>query len=135
MTVTGASGAFTVGETITGNSSGAPTAVVGTWTDNGGGAATFALTSVSDDFTNSTEVITGGQSGKTATVNVFTPSGDAVETGAISDAFPDVTPTYTTDQRKIKVYHTNHAMHDIANNVTLTGLISEISDTYLTAAI
>tara|TARA_R100000008_G_scaffold86394_1_gene79305 strand:+ start:563 stop:7789 length:7227 start_codon:yes stop_codon:yes gene_type:complete len=135
MTVTGASGAFTVGETITGNSSGAPTAVVGTWTDNGGGAATFALTSVSDDFTNSTEVITGGTSGKTATVNVFTPSGDAVETGAISDAFPDVTPTYTTDQRKIKVYHTNHAMHDISNNVTLTGLISEISDTYLTAAI
>lgn len=33
------------------------------------------------------------------------------------------------------MYHTNHAMHDVANNVTLSGLISEISDTYLTAAI
>ena len=135
MTVTGASGAFTVGETITGNTSGAPTAVVGTWTDNGGGAATFALTSVSDDFTNSSEVITGGTSGKTATVNVFTPAGDAVESAAISDSYPNVTPTYTSDQRIIKVYHTNHAMHDVANNVTLSGLISEVSDTYLTAAI
>ena len=48
MVVTGASGDFTVGETITGNSSTAPTAEVVTWTT---GTNTLTLNYVSSAFT------------------------------------------------------------------------------------
>ncbi len=132
MVVTGASGDFTVGETITGNSSTTPTAEVVTWN---AGTNTLTLKYVSTDFTATTETITGGGSSVTATVNSVTYSGDVVEGGAVSDAFVGTAPTYTTSQRKIRVYHSNHGMHDLDNNVTLEGVISEISDNYLTSAI
>ena len=59
MVVTSASGDFTVGETITGNSSGAPTAEVVTWN---AGTNTLTLKFVSDDFTTTSEGITGADS-------------------------------------------------------------------------
>ena len=133
MNVTSASGDFTVGETITGNSSGAPTAEVVTWN---AGTNTLTLKFVSDDFATTSEQITGGDSGTTATVgSTFTPTGDAVETGAISNAFVSTTPTYTTSQRKIRVSHSNHGMHDTDNNVTISNVKSEIAPTTLTASI
>ena len=137
MTVTSASGDFTVGETITGNTAAAPTAEVITWTAGGGGAGTLTLKYVSTNFTASSETITGGTSAKTATVNVITYSGDATSggTATVQPAFPNTTPTYTTSQRKIKIYHSNHCMHSTSNNVTIEGAISEVSDSYLTAAI
>ena len=132
MVVSGASGDFTVGETITGNSSSAPTAEVVTWTS---GTNTLTLRYVSTDFTASTETITGGGSTTTATVSSITYAGDAVEGGAVSDAFVNTTPTYTTSQRKVRVIHPNHGMHDTDNNVVITGIVSEVSDTYLTSSI
>ena len=132
MTVTGASGDFTVGETITGNSSTTPTAEVVTWN---AGTNQLTLKYVSTDFTASTETITGGTSSVTATVNTVSYSGDVIEGGAVSDAYPNTSPTYTSAQRKIKVFHSNHGMHDSDNNVTLTGITSEVSDTYLTSSI
>ncbi len=132
MTVTGASGDFTVGETITGNSATTPTAEVVTWTP---GSNTLTLKYVSTDYTASTETITGGTSSVTATVNAITYSGDVIETGAVSDAYPSTSPTYTSSQRRIKVFHSNHGMHDNDNNVTLTGITSEVSTTYLTSSI
>ena len=132
MTVTGASGDFSVGETITGNSATSPTAEVVTWTP---GTNTLTLKYVSTDFTASTETITGGESSVTATVNVITYSGDVIEGGAVSDAFPSTSPTYTSAQRKVKVFHSNHGMHDNDNNVTLADIASEVSTTYLTSSI
>lgn len=137
MTVTGitaGTGAFTVGETITGNSASAPTATVVSWTP---GTSTLTLESVSTNFTVSTETITGGTSQTSATVNTVTYSGDAVETGSISSAFPatGITPSYNSDQRKITIYHSNHGMHDLNNNVTISGITSEISPTFLTSAL
>ena len=87
MVVSGASGDFTVGETITGNSSTAPTAEVVTWTS---GTNTLTLKFVSTDFTPSTETITGGGSTTTATVSSVTYSGDAIESSAVSDAYPSI---------------------------------------------
>ena len=134
MVVTGASGDFEVGETITGNSATAPTAEVVTWDS---GTNTLTLRYVSSVFTVSTETITGGNSSVTATVSTITYSGDAT-TGsplAVADAFVSTTPTYTTGQRKIRVRHKNHGMHDVDNNVEITGIESEIGSTYLTSAI
>ena len=133
MVVSGASGDFTVGETITGNSAGAPTAEVVTWT---AGSNTLTLSFVSTDFiTSPAETITGGSSSVTATVSSVSYSGDAIEASAVSDGYPTATPTYSTSQRKVRVAHSNHCMHSSANNVVISGIKSEISPTYLTAAI
>ena len=133
LVVTGASGDFTVGETITGNSAGAPTAEVVTWT---AGTNTLELKFVSTDFiTSPAETVTGGSSTVTATVSSITYSGDAIEASAVSDGYPTATPTYSTSQRKIRLAHSNHCMHSSQNNVVITGIESEVSPTYLTAAI
>ena len=132
MVVTSASADFTVGETITGNSSTAPTAEVVSWT---AGTNTLTLKYVSSAFTASTETITGGTSSTTATVSSISYAGDAVESTAIQPSFPTGTPTYATTQRKIRVYHSNHCMHSASNNVIVEGVVSEVSDTALTASI
>ena len=133
LIVTGASGDFTVGETITGNSATAPTAEVVTWTAN---TNTLELKFISTDFiTSPAETITGGTSTVTATVSSVTYSGDSVEASAISDAYPTATPTYSTSQRKVRIAHSNHCMYSASNNVIITDVKSEVSPTYLTAAI
>jgi hypothetical protein len=134
MVVTGASGDFTVGETITGNSANAPTAEVVSWTS---GTNTLTLRYVSNNFTVSTETVTGSSTSVTATVSTITYSGDVTEGGTpdISDAYVATSPTYTSGQRTIRVNHSNHGMHDVDNNVQITGVESEVSDTYITSAI
>ena len=133
LIVTGASGDFTVGETITGNSATAPTAEVVTWTT---GTNTLELKFISTDFiTSPAETITGGTSTVTATVSSVTYSGDSVEASAISDAYPTATPTYSTSQRKVRIAHSNHSMYSASNNVIISDVKSEVSPTYLTAAI
>ena len=132
MTVTGASGDFQVGETITGNTSSAPTAEVVTWDS---GTSTLTLRYVSTNFTASTETITASISTTTATVNTVTYAGDAVEASVISDSYPVTAPAPTSDQQRVKVYHSQHGMHDVDNNVEITGVESEVSPTYLTASI
>ena len=115
LIVTGASGDFTVGETITGNSATAPTAEVVTWTAN---TNALELKFISTDFiTSPAETITGGTSTVTATVSSVTYSGDSVEASAISDAYPTATPTYSTSQRKVRIAHSNHSMYSASNNV------------------
>ena len=134
MVVTGASGDFTVGETITGNSANAPTAEVVSWTS---GTNTLTLRYVSTNFTLSTETVTGGSSSVTATVSSITYSGDITEGSPldISDAYVATSPTYTSGQRTIRVNHSNHGMHDVDNNVQITGVESEVGETYITSAI
>jgi len=134
MIVTGASGDFEVGETITGNSATAPTAEVISWDS---GTNTLTLKYVSTVFTVSTETISGGNTNVTATVDSITYSGDAT-TGsplAVNDAFVSTSPTYTTGQRKVRIRHRNHGMHDVDNNVEIINVESEVSETYLTSSI
>ena len=133
MVVTAPTGDFTVGETITGNSADAPTAEVVTWDS---GTNTLTLRYVSTDFDAvGPETVSGGESGVSASVSSVTYSGDSIEAGAVSDSYPTATPTYSGAQRKIKVLHSNHCMHSTSNNLTIEGVISEVSDTYLTASI
>ena len=133
ITVTGATGDFIVGETVTGNSADAPTAEVVTWVS---GTNTLTLKYVSTDFDTTTpETITGSQSNVSASLATASYAGDAVESSAISDAFVASTPTYTTSQRKVRVQHSNHGMNDLDNNVEISGVVSEVSPTYLTSAI
>ena len=132
LVVSGASGAFTVGETITGNSATSPTAEVVTWVS---GTNTLTLRYVSTEFTPSSETVTGGTSNTTATVSSITYAGDAVEGGAISDIVSTTQPTFQPTEKKIRVAHSNHCMHSASNNVVITGVESEVSPTYLTAAI
>ena len=82
--------------------------------------------------------ITGGTSGTSGTLassTSFVPAGDRVESSAIQAAAVSVTPTIAASQKRIRVYHSNHCMHDVDNNVVIDGVISEVSNTYLTASI
>ncbi len=134
LVVTGTSGDFTVGETITGNSSTAPTAEIVTWTS---GTNTLTLKYVSTEFTPSTETITGGTSGATATVNTIAYSGDTTtgSPASITDSYATTTPTYATSEKLVRILHSNHGMHDLDNNVTIEGITSEINPTFLTSSI
>ena len=129
------SGDFTVGDTITGGSSSA-TAVITNWNSS---TNTLTVNYVSDDFTTGSpgETITSSGTGTvvTGTVSTFTPSGDAVVSNAVSQPFVQSAPTFTSSEKKIKVRHSNHCMHDLSNNVTISNITSEIPDTSLTAAI
>ena len=129
--VSSASGTFTVGETVTGGTSGSTAEVVEVVS-----ATSVKFKYVSNDFTN-TETITGGQSGVTATyaTSGSTYTGDAVESSVVSNSYVTVTPTFASGQKKIRVYHDNHGMHDSDNNVTISGAISEVSSTTLTSSI
>ena len=92
--ITGASGAFTVGETITGGTSGATAVYV---SDDG---TTMNLTSVSEIF-QSGETITGGTSGETATT-----TGADVSVGAGASAeIVEVATTYSVTD----IFEINHA--------------------------
>ena len=59
----------------------------------------------------------------------------ATESAAIAASYPTGTPTYSTAQRKVRIYHSNHCMHSASNNVIIEGAKSEVSDTALTASI
>jgi len=92
--ITGASGAFTVGETITGGTSGATAVYV---SDDG---TTMNLTSVSEIF-QSGETITGGTSGETATT---TGADVSVGVGASAEIVEVATTYSVTD-----IFEINHA--------------------------
>ena len=122
---------YSVGDTVTGATSGATAEVV---SDDGGDTGTIVFRYVSKAFTAGETLEGDGTAGNVA-FSAVTYSGDAVESSTISNAFPDATPTYSTSQRKVKVLHSNHCMHSTANNVKITGAISEVADTSLTASI
>ena len=133
MTVTAPSADFAVGETISGNSASAPSAEVITWDAN---TNTLTLRYISTEFNPGTETITGGDSNTTATVATITYSGDTTpSSSAVDDAYVSTTPTYTASNRKVRIFHYNHAMNDTDNNVVIEGVESEVSPTFLTSSI
>ena len=97
-------------------------------------AGTLVLKYVSQNF-NTATTLTGQSSNTTATFTGVSYSGDNVTGTTVSDVFLQGTVAYGSSERKIKVLHSNHCMHSTANNVIIEGAISEITDTYLTAAI
>ncbi len=71
--------------------------------------------------------------GTTATIQssgvTYTAGGDSVE------GYPTATPTYDSSDKEVLVYHKNHGMHERSNNVSVEGIISEISPTFLTSSL
>jgi len=127
-----AAGTWTVGHTITGSS----TSATATITEiSGSGPYTLTVNFVSDDFTTSDQISDAAGTPVAHQVTSFSVAGDAVVGNSVASPFLSATPTFTTAQRKIKVSHSNHCMHDLSNNVTISGIASEISPTALTAAI
>ena len=113
-------GTFSAGDVITGSSSGA-TAVV---TDYNAGTTTITANYVDSQFDVSNDTLSepGGVSG---TMSSASYSGDSYT------AYPALTPTARAVDKKIHVFHPNHGMHNRSNNVTITGVRSEIPSTVL----
>lgn len=143
MVVSGAAADFIAGETITGNTSGA-TAEVVTWTS---GTNTLTLRYVAPGLQQSfitggsAETITASSSNapggadNTATIVSVAYVGDAVNSGALQVAKVTSNPVYSSEQKYVTISHSNHGMHDLSNNVLISGVKSEISDTTLVSAI
>ena len=113
-------GTFSAGDVITGSSSGA-TAVV---TDYNAGTTTITANYVDSQFDVSNDTLSepGGVSG---TMSSASYSGDSYT------AYPALTPTARAVDKKLHVFHPNHGMHNRSNNVTITGVRSEIPSTVL----
>ena len=133
LTSAGVSGTVVAGDTVTGDTSG-ETAVVITY-NSSASPPTIEVETVSGDFTAQESLtLTNG----TATLNATTDptySGDSVSGGSVQSTYPNAVPTYASSNRRITVLHSNHGMHDASNNVTITGVRSEVTPTTLTASI
>jgi hypothetical protein len=117
-------GNFSVGKLITGQTSGA-TAYVTSWDVSTG---VLQVNYVSKQFTNGESISQSNPSVSTI-VNTSTYSGDSLQ------KFPSTTTTYPESSKKITIFHSNHGMHDPANNVIISGITSEIPPTVLRQAI
>ena len=117
-------GVFEAGDVITGSSSGA-TAVVTAY-DSGTSTITASYVDSQFDVANDTLSEPGGVSG---TITSATYSGDSFT------AYPAVSPSARTTDKKVVVIHPNHGMHNRSNNVKVSNVTSEIPDTELTATL
>ena len=119
-------GTFEVGDTITNGSGGE--AVVTSFTS---GTGVIEANYNKGTFTAADTITTAG--GVSATIAT-----NGVTYGANSDSrdgYPEGTIAYQDDDREVLVYHKNHGMHQRTNNVTVEGIISEISPTTLTSSL
>jgi len=117
-------GNFGVGKFITGQTSGA-TAYVVSWNSTSGA---LQVNYVSKAF-EAGETITQANPTVSSVMNTVAYIGDSI------GVFPNASAVYSDVNRKITVKHSNHGMHDLSNNVRITGVKSEISPTFLTAAL
>lgn len=117
-------GTFGAGDVITGSSSGA-TAVVTNY-DTVTQTITANYVDSQFDVANDTLSEPGGVS---ATLLSASYSGDSYS------AYPALTPTARTVDKKIVVFHPNHGMHNRSNNVEIKGVESEIPSTVLTSTL
>jgi hypothetical protein len=121
-------GNYTVGSTITGVNS-SVTAIITGWNLATG---QLILNYVSGTFT-AGEVLR--QSNPVVDSIILTSPSAPSYSGDTRGAYLISVPTYSSTERRITIKHPNHAMHDPANNVTITNAISEISPTTLRAAL
>ena len=121
ITVGSGTGSLSVGETVTGGSSGI-TGLVKSYV-----GATLILTNVTGSFTASETISESG--GFTGAVSNVTYSGDA------RGAYLASVPTFAADDKEVLIYHRNHCMHNRTNNVTVEGAVSEVANTTLTSAL
>ena len=117
MTVTGISGTFTQGETVTGGTSGE----TGTITTAYAGSTAIPLSAVTGTFTAS-ETITGGTSGATATFSSFAASSFVVDANYDATNYPTALLAHTISST-------------FTTSDTLTGGSSSAFGTYVSIAV
>jgi len=129
----GLTGSFVVGATVTGVTSGLQAEVV-SWDSVNRILVVRYLgansTSTSATWTASEQITQSSPSSAAGTI-----TGTPTYSGDSRTAYVSITPSFPAYSRKITVYHSNHGMHDTANNLTISGVISEISSTTLKTGI
>jgi len=118
ITMSSVVGTFSVGNVVTGGTSttvGIVTAVSGT---------SLTLNYITGAFTATEQISNTG--GATATVSAVTYSGDS------KGVYLSLAPSYSSDEKEILILHNNHCMHQRTNHVSIEGVLSEVSPTYLT---
>jgi len=138
ITVSGNSGAFTVGNVIKNASSTTAeiTAFSGTtltvnYISPGDSGVVFQANDAITEFA----TIQSTTALNTATISAVTYTGDQILAGAFMPVTVSQNGAYSQDQKFVTVRHSNHCMHDVNNNVIITGVASEVDPTYLTNAI
>jgi hypothetical protein len=124
--ITSPTGTFGVGKTLTGTSSGA-TAIVTNWNSSTNIAT---VNYVSKQFTNG-ETISQSSPSVSGTVD----SANTSYSGDSLQKYLSLTPTYSSTAKRITVLHSNHGMHDVSNQVKISGVLSEIPPTTLKTTI
>ena len=122
IVVSNSSGSLTEGDVVTGATSGS-IGIVKTWD----GSSNLVLNYITGAFTDTESLSEPG--GWSATVTSSTESGDSY------GAYLSSAPSYDSDEQEILIYHRNHGMHQRTNNVSIEGVVSEISPTTLTSAL
>jgi hypothetical protein len=127
ITLTGVTGTFTVDEAIT-NGSGA-TGVVTAWNS---GSGIVSIKSVTGTFADG-DPITQEINQVTTGSGTIASSGVSLGGDDIND-YPAAPISYFNEAKEITVLHANHCMHDVANNVRISGVTSEVSPTVVDSA-
>jgi Domain of unknown function (DUF4815) len=121
-------GNYTVGKTVTGQTSGATATITG-WNLATG---QLQLNYVSDTFTVGETI---RQSNPTVDSVLLNTPAAPVYSGDSKLAYVLSTPTFASSERRIVVSHNNHGMHDPTNNVNISKVKSEVSPTTLRTSI
>ena len=127
LVVVSPTGNFIVGRTVTGSTSGA-TAIVTNWNS---GTNTITVNYVSKEFTDG-ETLT--QSGSPSVTATYESTGSSYA-GDTKQEYLSLTPTFSSATRKITVLHSNHGMCDETNQVTISGVLSEVPPTLLSTTV
>lgn len=120
-------GDYTIGKTVTGQTSGS-TAIVTGWNNSTG---QLTLNYVSNTFTVGETI----RQASPTIDSVLLASPTPAYTGDTYQKYITSSPSYASSSKKITVRHSNHGMHDLSNYVTISGIRSEVSPTTLKTAI
>ena len=123
----GVTGTFTIGQSIT--TPGGAKATVTNWDS---GTRIITAKAVTGTFAVG-DTVTMTVSGSTVGSGVIATGGITI-TGDDINRYITLTPAYFNTANRITIKHQNHGMHDSANNVRISGVISEVSDTAIDAA-
>jgi len=113
------------GDTLVGANSGA-TATITSFDATGNGTIVANYVDKTFDANGEQLNIAGGS------IQAQYAASNAVYSGDSYIAYPAITPTVRTEDKKVVVIHPNHGMHNRSNNVKITGVSSEIPSTELT---
>ena len=127
LTLTGVTGTFTVDEPVT-NGSGA-SGMVTAWN---AGTGVLTIKSVTGTFADADPI--------TQTIQASTTGSGTVGSSGVSLSGDDINDyasapiSYFNKATEVTIHHANHCMHDVANNVKIEGVVSEVSPTVIDSA-